>query len=219
MSLNPERCGLAEGSLSETAKLRFRDDCIFCAVDFGSLRKCAGQPVAQADREQRRQAAEVARRIISFDPEMLIVVQDPTLFDPCLTQVLDCVYREHPVSLHRTGGLSPDYARFAEELTACGAATLLADADRAERSLLQRMRWINRIDARIAAAVAARLASSVSTAALQAAADAVARISTVARRTIVLGEWAELAILRFWLKDWIGPDETIATFGEADSYI
>ena len=219
MSRNPEYSELGMRAPPEVAKLRPDNDCTFCAVDFGSRRELTGPHAMQRVSDRSRQTAQVAQWIISLDPEILIVVQDHTLFDTCLTHVLDEVYRDHPVSLHRTGGMKPDYALAAAVLTACGAATTFEETNHSEHSLLQRIHRINRIDSRIATTVAARLAPSVNTGALQTTAHAVARISAAARRTIVLGEWTELAILQFWLKDWVGPDEPIPSPGEADSYI
>lgn len=149
---------------------------------------------------RQRQIAEVARWIVAFDPDALIVVQDPTLVGTYLTCVLDEVDRARAVVLHRIGCASPGSVVVGEALDACTTALLdHGENDCAGQSLLQRIHQINRIDSQLMQAPLARLMPSLNSGVVQTNAEAIVRISAAARRTIVLGEWVELAILRFWL--------------------
>lgn len=183
----------------ERALRSARRECILCAVDCSALRWFgAFAPLHRLPERRRRQIAEVAGWLLSFEADALLVLQPPAAPTTYLTQVLECIHGASPLPIHRSPCASLSACALPLEI-AHRCRTFLQDQCSGS-TLLGRIQSINRMPTRgVAEAGCAARAQAWP----QPATDpgALVRLAACAARTLVLGDWFELALLRHRVDD------------------
>lgn len=170
-----------------------RHECILCAVDCAALRWFgAFAPLHRLPERRRRQIAATADWLLSFDARALIALQPPAANATYLTHVLERMQTASSLPIHLPAQVAP--AREPPRAIAQHYRALLQQ-HAAGATLLGRIQSINRLPLR-PAIEAMHSSQSCRDAPQASSADAIAFVANGAQRTLVLGDWFELALLR-----------------------
>lgn len=194
----PRSCAIDVRGPFDSAGHAARRDCILCAVDCSALRWFgAFAPVRRMPERRKRQIAEVARWLMSLDAHALIVLQAPSAQKTYLTQILECMQLMSPVAIHRPADRHALRCDIPQDVLHRCRANLHEHASGA--SLLRRIQKLNGLETGlVVSATPARTSRAAEP--MRAVARAVVQVAQCTSRTLVLGDWFELAILRRMLE-------------------